>query len=73
MKAVIEEALKDIEPMLQASGRKIIVKDVDGGTCVIQLEGFCGDCACGETYKEGIQEIIREKAPQIETIEFILA
>lgn len=68
---LLENALEDVRPMLQAAGRAIAVKEVTDTSCVIELNGFCGECACTESYQEGIQEIIREHAPQIQTITFI--
>lgn len=70
-KELIEQSLEDIGPMLQAAGRSIQVKEVTDNACVIEMSGFCGDCACTESYQEGIQEILQTKAPQIESIQFI--
>lgn len=67
---LIERALEDVRPMLKSAGRGITVKQVTDDACVIELSGFCGDCACTDSYTEGITEIIREQAPQIKTIEF---
>lgn len=67
---LIEQALEDVRPMLKSAGRDIVVKDVTGDACVIELSGFCGDCACTDSYTEGIAEIIREQAPQIQNIQF---
>ncbi len=68
---LIEQSLDDIRPMLQSAGRNIAVQDITDTACVIALSGFCGDCACTESYQEGIQDIIHEKAPQIQTVTFV--
>ena len=67
---LIEQALEDVRPMLKSAGRDIVVKDVTSDACVIELSGFCGECACTESYTDGIREIIQEQAPQIKHIQF---
>ncbi len=70
---VIEAALRDIQPMLAAAGRSIAIRETSDTSCVIELTGFCGDCACSESYKHGIAELLREHAPQIVDIRFVEA
>lgn len=71
--SLIESALTDVEPMLRAAGRSIAVKEANNERCVIELKGFCGDCACSSSYMEGIEELVREKIPSIKEIEFVQA
>ena len=71
LKSLIESALTDIEPMLRAAGRAVSVKEATDDRCVIELKGFCGDCACSGSYMEGIEELVREKMPNIKDIQFI--
>ncbi len=71
IKALIETALVDVEPMLRAAGRAVTVKEASDERCVIELKGFCGDCACSSSYMEGIEELIRGKMPTIQTVEFV--
>lgn len=73
MTDIIESALADIRPMLAAAGRSIRIKEATENSCVIELAGFCGDCNCTQSYMEGIQELLNEKAPQITNIQFISA
>lgn len=69
---IIEFGFADMRPMLEAKGRSITVKNASDDSCVIELTGFCqGGCACTESYMGGIEELIREKAPSIKTIEFV--
>lgn len=70
---LLTDALAGIKPMLAASGRAVLVKDVSETRCVIELTGFCDGCSCSESYKEGIQDLVREHAPEIKEIEFIHA
>lgn len=71
MQELLQEALVGIQPLLTASGRTVHIKDVSDARCVIELSGFCDGCACSESYKEGISDLIRERAPSIKDIEFI--
>lgn len=71
LKVILEEALRDIEPMLRAGGRSIRLADVNESSCTIELSGFCGGCACTDNYTAGIEELLREKAPNVREIRFI--
>lgn len=73
LQTVLTEALMGIKPLLAASGRAVAVKEVTSDRCVIELSGFCEGCSCSESYKEGIQDLVREHAPNIKEIEFIQA
>lgn len=70
IQATIEDSVKDLAPMLAAAGRAVRVVSVNDTECVIELKGFCGDCACVDSYKEGIEGLVREKAPSIESVLF---
>jgi Fe-S cluster biogenesis protein NfuA len=70
-KSLIESALADVEPMLKAAGRSVTVTEASNDRCVVELKGFCGDCACSTSYMEGIEDIVREKLPSIKNIEFV--
>jgi Fe-S cluster biogenesis protein NfuA len=70
-KSLIESALADVEPMLKAAGRSVTVTEASNDRCVVELKGFCGDCACSGSYMEGIEDLVREKIPSIKNIEFV--
>lgn len=70
---LLTDALAGIKPLLAASGRTVSVREVSADRCVIELSGFCEGCSCSESYKEGIQDLVREHAPEIKEIEFINA
>ncbi len=70
IQATIEDSLKDIAPMLAAAGRSVHVLSATETDCSIELRGFCGDCACVDSYKEGIEGLVREKAPSIQSVTF---
>ena len=73
VQTLLTDALADIKPMLAASGRAVAIKDVSADRCVIELTGFCEGCSCSESYKEGIQDLVREHAPELKEIEFTQA
>lgn len=66
----LEEALLDLAPMLAAAGRSIHVVSATETECAVELRGFCGDCNCVDSYKEGIEELVRDKVPTLQTITF---
>jgi len=69
---LIDTAFADMKPMLAMKGREIKVVRADDAACTIELVGFCnGGCACTQSYKEEIEELIREKMPTVKTIEFV--
>jgi Fe-S cluster biogenesis protein NfuA len=68
---LIETSLADLQPMLASAGRAVCVKEANDTSCVIELRGFCGDCACSATYMDGIQELLQEKMPQLKDIQFV--
>jgi Fe-S cluster biogenesis protein NfuA len=70
IQATIEDSLKDISPMLAAAGRSVHVLSANETECAIELRGFCGDCACVDSYKEGIEVLVREKVPNIQSVSF---
>lgn len=70
IRSIIEESLQDLAPMLATAGRAVRVVSASDSECAIELKGFCGDCACVDSYKEGIEELVREKAPTIQSVTF---
>lgn len=66
----LEEALQDLAPMLAAAGRSIRVVSATETECAIELRGFCGDCNCVDSYKEGIEELVRDKVPTMQSVAF---
>ena len=66
----ITASLADVAPMLAAAGRSVHVLSANDTECSIELRGFCGDCACVDSYKEGIEALVREQAPTIQSVTF---
>ena len=60
----VEETIEAIRPALQADGGDIFLRDVDEdrGVVTVTLVGACGTCpASGDTLKEGIERIMRDR------------
>jgi Fe-S cluster biogenesis protein NfuA len=66
----LEEALQDLAPMLAAAGRSVHVTSATDTDCAIELRGFCDDCACVDSYKEGIEALVRDKVPSVQVVSF---
>lgn len=70
IQSTVEESLQDFAPMLAVAGRAVRVVSATDTECAIELKGFCGDCACVDSYKEGIEGLVREKVPTIQSVTF---
>ena len=70
MKEKVETALNSIRPNLQADGGDVELIDVsDDGVVKLRLVGACGSCPMAQmTMKFGIEEVLREKIPEIKEI-----
>ena len=68
---VLDSVLAELQPVLETAGRKIVLKEANEHSCTIELVGFCGACACTDSYMEGLQERLAEKAPEVKDITFI--
>ena len=73
MKEKVEEALKDIRPMLQADGGDIELVDVDAdGVVKVRLQGACAGCpGAAMTLKMGIEAHLKEKIPEVKSVESV--
>lgn len=67
----VEEALKDIRPLLQADGGNIELVDVtEQGVVKVKLTGACGSCPMSTyTLKLGVEQRLREKIPEVKAVE----
>jgi len=67
MKEKVEEALKEIRPMLQRDGGDIELVDVkDDGRVFVKLQGACAGCpSAAITLKMGVERILRTKVPGV--------
>lgn len=67
----VKAALKEIQPMIESHGGGIEVVSVKDGKVVIKILGACLGCPmAAATFGQGMEEMIKEKVPQIKKIEF---
>jgi len=72
MKERVEEVLNQIRPALQADGGGVELVDVDDGVVKVKLTGACGGCPMSQmTLKMGIEKTLKEKLPEIESVEAV--
>jgi Fe-S cluster biogenesis protein NfuA len=65
----LRDVFKDIQPLLQQGGKDIILVEATDTRVLFRLEGFCNNCGCGDSYREGIREMVSAKMPGVE-VEF---
>lgn len=66
LKIIVENALQEIRPYLQADGGNITLVEIHDNIVSVQLEGNCLGCAVNQmTLKNGVEATIKRHAPQI--------
>ncbi|OGS73931.1 MAG: hypothetical protein A3F91_14175 [Flavobacteria bacterium RIFCSPLOWO2_12_FULL_35_11] len=66
LKIIVENALQEIRPYLQADGGNITLVEIRDNIVSVQLEGNCLGCAVNQmTLKNGVEATIKRHAPQI--------
>jgi len=70
LKEKVEEALKEVRPMLQADGGDVELLNVtEDGKVTLRLTGACGGCPMSQmTLKMGVERIIKKKVPEIKEV-----
>lgn len=69
LKEIIETALQEIRPFLEADGGNISIVDISEDTVSVQLEGACLGCSVNQmTLKNGVEATIKRHAPQIKRV-----
>lgn len=69
LKNIIEKALTEIRPFLQADGGDISLVSIDNDVVKVQLKGACTDCSVNQmTLKNGVEATIKKYAPQIREV-----
>ena len=65
----VMEALDSIRPFLNKDGGDIELVDVQGTTVIVRLLGHCSSCGISSsTMKLGVENTIKQFAPEIETV-----
>ncbi|NEW78346.1 MAG: NifU family protein [Gelidibacter sp.] len=66
LKIIVENALQEIRPYLQADGGNITLVEIRDNIVSVQLEGNCLGCSVNQmTLKNGVEATIKRHAPQI--------
>jgi len=69
LKIIVEIALQEIRPYLEADGGNIKLVEVTNDTVSVQLEGACLGCSVNQmTLKNGVEATIKRHAPQIKQV-----
>lgn len=70
LKEKVEDALKEVRPMLAADGGDVeLVGVTDDGKVTLKLTGACGSCPMSQmTLKMGVERIIKKKVPEIKEV-----
>jgi Fe-S cluster biogenesis protein NfuA len=72
MKEKVLEVINTIRPRLQADGGDIELVDVTDGVVKVRLQGACHGCPGAQmTLKLGVERLLREKIPEIKTVEAV--
>lgn len=62
----VRAALELIRPAIQMDGGDIELQSVVGGTVTVALSGTCETCPISPvTLKQGVERILRERAPGV--------
>ncbi len=69
LNAIIEKALAEIRPFLEADGGNISIVSIEKDIVKVQLEGACTSCTVNQmTLKNGVEATIKKYAPQIQEV-----
>lgn len=73
-KNLVENALDEIRPALQADGGNVEFIDTnDEGVVLVRLQGACSGCpSASMTLKMGIERTLKEKVPGVTAVEAIM-
>ncbi len=72
MKDRVIEALEKIRPALQADGGDVVFIALVGNVVQVRLQGACSGCPMANvTLKNGIERVIKEAIPEIESVEAV--
>lgn len=70
LKEKVEEALKEVRPMLQSDGGDVkLIKVSEDGKVTVKLTGACSGCPMSSmTLKMGVERLIKNKVPEIKEV-----
>jgi Fe-S cluster biogenesis protein NfuA len=68
----VQAALAEIKPQIQADGGDIDLVAIENGIVKVRLRGSCVGCPMSAlTLKQGVERIIKEKVPEIKSVEAV--
>ena len=72
-KESVEDVLNQVRPALQRDGGDIeLIEITDEGIVKVKLKGACGGCPmAGLTLKMSVERILKEKIPQVKSVEAV--
>ncbi|MDR0570415.1 MAG: NifU family protein [Clostridiales Family XIII bacterium] len=73
MELQVKEALEGIRPMLQRDGGDVeFVEMTEDNVVRVRLQGHCAGCPYSQmTVKNGIEKLLKEKYPDIKSVESV--
>ena len=73
MEELVKSVLEDIRPMLQQDGGDVeFVSITEDNVVMVRLQGHCAGCPYSQmTVKKGIERIIKERIPEIKSVESV--
>jgi Fe-S cluster biogenesis protein NfuA len=73
MKEKVEAALEEVRPALQRDGGDVeLVEVTEDGIVKVRLQGACKGCPMAQmTLQMGIERIIKEKVPDVKSVQAV--
>lgn len=73
LKERVKNVLNQVRPALQRDGGDVeLIEIIDEGIVKVKLKGACGGCPmAGLTLKMSIERILKEKIPQVKSVEAV--
>lgn len=68
----VQAALAEIRPQIQADGGDIDLIAVENNIVKVRLRGACAGCPMSAlTLKQGVERLIKQKVPEIQSVEAV--
>ena len=69
MKERVEEALKQVRPLLQADGGDVELVGIEDGIVKVRLTGACGGCPMAAlTLQNSVEKVLKERVPEVKEL-----
>ena len=68
----VKETLEEIRPKIQADGGDIELVAIENGVVKVRLKGACVGCPMSAlTLKQGVERTIKNKVPEVKSVEAV--